>query len=99
MRDHVGAQFAGHACDGLSLHGALGTHAQRVHLAATHVAHDQKAQHFVEIVGARIDLMVIDSAQRNGALCQCLGSCGIDATGVYRDGDDRTTGVLGDPGH
>ena len=44
--------------------------AQRVQLAAAHVAHDQEAQHLLEVVGARIDLVVLDGAERPRALAQ-----------------------------
>ena len=99
VRDHVGAQLARHARDGLRLHHALGAHAQRIHLAAPHVAHDQEAQHLLEVVGARIDLVMRDGAQRQRALMQRLRGGRIDAAGVHRDRDDGPAGVLGHPGH
>ena len=54
--------------DGLRLHDALGAHAQRIELAAAHVAHDQETQHLLEVVGARVDLVMLDGAQRQRAL-------------------------------
>ena len=54
------AELARHARDGLRLHDALGADAQRIELAAAHVAHDEEAQHLLEVVRARIDLVVLD---------------------------------------
>ena len=86
--------------DGLRLHDALGADAQRVELAAPHVAHDQKAQHLLEVVGARIELVVRDGAERAGALRASVRGCRcIDAAGVDRDRDHRTAVLLGNPRH
>ena len=97
--DHVGAQFARNAGDGLSLHGALCTHAQRVHLTATHIAHDQEAQHLLKVIGAGVDLVMGNGTQCQRTLMQRFGCRCIDAAGVDRDGDDRPAGVFGHPGH
>ena len=99
VRDHVGAELARHARDGLRLHDALGADAQRIELAAPHVAHDQEAQHLLEIVRARIDLVMLDGAERVRALAQRARRGRIDAAGVDRDGDDRAAVVLGQPRH
>ncbi len=99
VRDHVRAELARDARDGLRLHHALGADAQRIHVAAAHVAHDQEAQHLLEVIGARIDLVMRDGAERERALVQRLRGGGVDAAGVDGDGDDRTAGVLGHPRH
>ncbi len=62
--DHVRAQLAGHASHGLSLHDALGANTQRIELAATHIAHDEKTQHLLKVVGTCVNLMMLDSPQR-----------------------------------
>ena len=85
--------------DGLRLHHALGADAQRIELAAAHVAHDQEAQHLLEVVGARVDLVMLDGAERQRALAQRLRGRGIDAAGVHGDRDDRPAVVLRQPGH
>ena len=59
VRDGIRAELARHQRDGLRLHDALGAHAQRIELAAAHVAHDQEAQHLLEVVGARVDLVML----------------------------------------
>ena len=69
---------------------ALRADAQRIELSAPHVAHDEKAQHLLEVVGARIDLVVLHGAERARARPPACGAAGrIDAAGVDRDGDDR----------
>ena len=73
VRDGVGAELARHARDGLRLHDALGADAQRIELAAAHVAHDQEAQHLLEVIGARIDLVMLDGAERTRAFAQRRG--------------------------
>jgi len=45
--DRVRAELARHQRDGLRLHHALRADAQRIELAAAHVAHDQEAQHLL----------------------------------------------------
>ena len=57
-----------------------------------HVAHDEEAQHLLEIVRARIDLVMRDGAQRAGALGQRARRGRIDAAGVDGHGDDRAAG-------
>ena len=74
MGDGIGAELARHQRDGLGLHDALGAHAQRIELAAAHIAHDQEAQHLLEIIGARIDGVVLDGAQRPGAGTERAGA-------------------------
>ena len=59
----VRAEPARHARDGLRLHDALGADAERVELAAPHVAHDEEAQHLLEVIGARVDLVMLDGAR------------------------------------
>ena len=95
----IGAQLARHERDGLRLHDALGAHAQRIELAATHVAHDQETQHLLEIVGTRVDLVMLDGAQRQRALTQRLRAGGVDAAGVDGHRDDRPAVVVLEPGH
>ncbi len=95
--DHVCAQLPRHVGDGLCLHDALGADAQWIELPAAYVAHDQKAQHLVKIIGACVNLMMLDSAQRLGTLRQGPGSRGVDAAGIDRDGDDRPLVILRDP--
>ena len=62
VRDGIRAELARHQRDGLRLHDALGAHAQRIELAAAHVAHDEEAQHLLEVVRARVDLVMLDGA-------------------------------------
>ena len=62
VRDGVRAELARHERDLLRLHDALGAHAQRIELAAAHVAHDEEAQHLLEVVRARVDLVMRDGA-------------------------------------
>jgi hypothetical protein len=88
VRDAAAAELARHQRDGLRLHHALGADAQRIELAAAHVAHDQELQHLLEIVRARVDLVVLDGAQRL-ARSAGLGGGGVDAAGVHRHRDDR----------
>ena len=61
-------RVAGEACrplrDGLRLQHALGADAQRIEVAAPHVAHHEVAQHLVEVSGPRIDEMVRGGAER-----------------------------------
>src|SRR6185312_1061142 len=97
--DHVGAELARHVRDGLRLHDAFRADAKRVHLAALHVAHDEEAQHLLEVIRARIDLMMLHGAQRPSALGQRARRRLVDAAGVDRDGDDGTAVVLFEPGH
>ena len=60
--DAAGAELARHACDGLRLHDPLGADAERIEVAAAHIAHDQEAKHLLEVLGARVDLVVRDGA-------------------------------------
>jgi hypothetical protein len=61
--DPVRAEFARHARNRLCLHDALGSHAERVELSAPHIAHDEEAQHLLEVLGARIDEVMRDGAE------------------------------------
>ena len=99
MRDAAGAKLARHQRDGLRLHDALGADAERVQLPASHVAHDQKAQHLLEVIGARIDLVVLARAKGEGSFMQSAGRGRIDATRIHRDGDDRPLVLLLEPGN
>ena len=99
VRNHVGAKLARHSRNGLCLHDAFRAHAQRIELPALDVAHDEEAQHLLKIIGARVNLMMLDGAQRLGAFrqrsrCRCIDSARIDG-----DGNDGAARVLGDPGH
>ena len=88
-------RLARHARDGLRLHDALGADAQRIELAAPHVAHDEEAQHLLEVVRARIDLVMLDGPERAGALARaCWRRRRIDATGVHGHGDDGAAVLL-----
>ena len=82
----------------LRLQHALGADAERVEIAAPHVAHDQEAQHLVEVARARVDEMVLDGAERARALLELARRLGVDAAGVDRDRDDRPAVGLGEPG-
>ena len=99
VRDHAAAELVRHARHGLCLHDAFGADTERIELAAAHVAHDQKAQHLLEIIGARVDLMMRARTERQGTLTQCAGAARIDAAGVYRHGNDRTVIILDEPRH
>jgi uncharacterized protein YfiM (DUF2279 family) len=52
VRHHFGAQRQRHLRDGLRLQHALGADAQRIQVAAAHIAHDQKLQHLIKIRAA-----------------------------------------------
>jgi hypothetical protein len=64
VRDRVGAEPAGPLRDGLRLQHPLGADAERVQVAAAHVAHDEKAQHLREIGRSRVDQVVRNGAER-----------------------------------
>ena len=68
VRDHVRAELARQLRDGLRLQHALGADAQRIEVAAPHVAHDQEPQHLLEVRGPRVDEVMRDGAQRLRAL-------------------------------
>ena len=85
--------------DGLRLHDALGADAQRIHLAALHVAHDQVLDHLLEVGLLRFDQDVILRAERARPLIQHLRRFGIDAAGVDGHGDDRPPIVFLQPRH
>jgi hypothetical protein len=99
MRDAAAAKLARHQRHRLRLHHALGADAQRVELAAPHVADDQVLQHLLEVVRARIDLVMLDGAECQRTFMQCLCSGRVDAAGVHRHGDDRALIVFLQPRH
>jgi hypothetical protein len=95
----LGAELACVFGDRLRLHHALSADAQRIHLAALHVAHDQELDHLIEVRLLRGDEDVILSAELASALLQHLGRLCIDAAGVDRDRDDRTVVRRTQPRH
>src|SRR6185312_15444771 len=97
--NHVGAELTGHVRDRLRLHDALRAHAERIHLTSLHVAHDEEAQHLLEVIRARIDLVVVHGAKRSRTLRKRTGRGRIDSAGVDRDGDDGAAVVLLQPRH
>ena len=99
MGNAAGAELTGHQRNGLRLHDALGADAERVQLPAPHVAHDEKAQHLLEVIGARIDLVVLARPKGEGPFVQGPGRGRIDATRIHRDGDDRALVLLLEPGN
>ncbi len=64
VRDGIRAELARHERDLLRLHDALRAHAQWIELSAAHVAHDEETQHLLEVIRARVDLVVRDGAVR-----------------------------------
>ena len=59
VRDGVRAELLRELRQILRLQAALGADAQRVHVAARHVAHDQELEHLVEELGPRLDEPVL----------------------------------------
>ena len=99
MRDGVRAELARHERDLLRLHDPLGAHAQRIELAAAHVAHDQETQHLLEVIRACVDLVMRDGTVSFGALGKRLRTGSIDAAGVHGHRDDGAAVVVLEPGH
>ena len=80
------------------LQAAFGTDAQRVGLAAKHVACDQVANDAVEEVLLGVDQYVLDGAERQRALLERFRSRVIDAAGIDTCRDDVATVVFFQPG-
>ena len=99
VRDGIRAELARHQRDGLRLHDALRAHAQWIELAAAHVAHDEEAQHLLEVVRARVDLVMLDGAVRLRTFLQRLRARGVDAARVHGDRDDGAAVVFLEPRH
>ena len=78
--------------------GPLGGHAQRIDLAAQHVALDEEADEPVVHLLARVDLMVGDRADRVGLAPDGRPLLGRRAAGVDVDGVHRPalSGEVGD---
>jgi hypothetical protein len=93
MRHHLGAKPQGDLRDGLRLQHALRAHAERIHTAAPHVAHDQELEHLIEVGGAGVDQVMLDGAELGRTERQRLRGLGIDAPGV--DGDRNHRPVVG----
>ena len=74
---------------------ALGADAQRVELAAPHVAHDQEAQHLLEEVAPRVDLSWWSAAPSARALSSSVlrAAAASMPPRVHGDGDDRAAVV------
>ena len=99
MSDHFGAQRQRHLRDRLRLQHALGADAQRIHIAAADIAHDQKFEHLVKVRALCVNQMMLDGAQLRCTLRQRFGRRRIDAAGIDGHGDDGALiGVL-EPRH
>ena len=95
MRDHFGSQRQRHLRNGLRLQNALGADAQRIHIAAADIAHDQEFEHLIKVRALCVDQVMFDGAQLRRALGQRFGRLRIDAAGIDGHGDDGALiGVL-----
>ena len=81
------------------LQSALGTDAQRVGLAAQHVAGQQVTNHVVEKVFLGVDEYVFDSTQRQRAFFKCRGCGVVNTAGVDAGRDDVAPVFLLQPRH
>ena len=99
VRDDVRVELARELGDGLGLEHALRADAQRIEIAATHVAHDEVLEHLLEVCGPRVDEVMGDGAERPRALLEHAGRFGVDAAGVHGERDDRAAVRLGEPRH
>ncbi len=97
MGDGVRTELPRHVRNRLRLHGTLGTDTQRIQLAALHIPHDEEAQHLLEVVRARVDLMMLDGAQRASPLAESACRVSIYTPGVDGNGNDGATVVLRNP--
>ena len=89
VRDDFRAELARVFGDRLRLHDALGADAQRIHLAALDVAHDQEPDHLIEVRPLRLDEDVVLRAERVRTLIEHLRRVSVDAAGVDGHRDDR----------
>ncbi len=94
VRHGLRPHLLGHVHDAAGLHHPLGPHAQRIDVAAQHVALDQIAQVIGVQLVAPVDHHVVGGAQRQRAILDGIGLVHVDAAGVHGDGDDgRVVGL------
>jgi hypothetical protein len=99
VRDRGGAEFDRFRRHGLRLHGALCADAERVELAAAHVADQQPLQHALEVFAPRVHEVMGHGAERERARLERGRRGRVDAPRVHRDGDDRPAASFHKPGH
>ncbi len=99
VRDHFGTERQRHLRDGLRLQHALGADAQRIHIAAAHIAHDQEFQHLIKVRVLCVNQMMFDRAQLLRTLRQRCGRRRIDAAGIDGHGDDGPLIGILEPGN
>ncbi len=73
VRDHFGAERQRHLRDGLRLQHPLGAYAQRIHIAAADIAHDQEFEHLIKIRALCVNQMMFDGAQLRRTLAPAIG--------------------------